>query len=269
MNRDHYRWIQGATRWEDLRTTIAQASSLNPFARASAKRSSLILTVNPETADKATKLGASNVEMLLAECLPLHLLSAESRLPGTRGAEILWVGRFMPRKAANLAAESFAHVVRKIPEARLRFVGDGPTRASVEQMVRELGLEQSVTFSGRLPHAEVQEAFQSAAAMLFSSLRDSSGAQVLEAGAKGCPVIALNQSGVGYWYPDEAGVKVAPAPASDLSERMADAIVQILTMDENEWASMSRAGLEWASKHTWEVRGPELEAIYSRVLARH
>ncbi|MEI7507565.1 MAG: hypothetical protein WCK23_12200, partial [Actinomycetes bacterium] len=63
MDRDHYRWIEGATRWEDLRTTIAHASSLNPFARHTANKSALILTVNQATAEKAAKLGASRTEM--------------------------------------------------------------------------------------------------------------------------------------------------------------------------------------------------------------
>jgi glycosyltransferase involved in cell wall biosynthesis len=103
--------------------------------------------------------------------------------------------------------------------------------------------------------------------MLFSSLRDSSGAQVLESAAKGCPVIALNQSGVGYWYPENAGIKVAPTPACDLPQRLADAMVRILTMDDAEWVEMSARALSWAGEHTWEVRGEELISIYNELLS--
>ena len=267
MYRDHYRWIQGATRWEEFRTTVANAAVLNPFSRATAKKSRLILTENRETANKASKLGASNVEMLLANCLPTHLLSTASRHPEARGTEILWVGRFLPIKAANLAVEAFASVVTKVPAAKLKFVGYGPTQPAVEQLARDLGIEESVIFTGMLSYAEVQTAYENAAAMLFSSLRDSSGAQVLESAAKGCPVIALNQSGIGYWYPDNAGIKVAPTPAAYLPQSLADAMIRMLTMQDEEWATMSEAALLWAREHTWDVRGEELISIYKSLLS--
>jgi glycosyltransferase involved in cell wall biosynthesis len=267
MNKDHYRWMEGATRWENLRTSVARASLINPFARTTTTRSQLVLVENQETRDKAVSLGARRVEMLLANCLPKEFISSDARPAETRSMEILWVGRFMPRKAANLAAESFASVVQRVPDAKLKFVGEGPSRAAVEQLVRDLGLEKSVTFTGRLSHADVQTAYESSAAMLFSSLRDSSGAQVLEAAAKGCPVIALNQSGVGYWYPENAGIKVAPTPADDLPQRLADAMVRMLTMDDEDWVEMSSQALEWAREHTWEVRGEELISIYKGLLS--
>ena len=41
------------------------------------------------------------------------------------------------------------------PGVRLAIVGDGPDRARVEQITRELGLQARPVFTGRVPHEEM------------------------------------------------------------------------------------------------------------------
>jgi glycosyltransferase involved in cell wall biosynthesis len=60
---------------------------------------------------------------------------------------VLGVGRLQKAKGFPLLIESFAQVART-NECRLMILGEGVERAGLEQLVRKLGLERSVTLPG-------------------------------------------------------------------------------------------------------------------------
>lgn len=74
------------------------------------------------------------------------------------GAVVGFVGSFQHWHGLTGLLESFSRVIQEAPEARLLLVGDGPARTSVEQKVRELGLERSVTLTGLVSQDQVPEA---------------------------------------------------------------------------------------------------------------
>jgi len=268
MNRAHYSWAAGSHTRERIRSTLVRLMRFNPSARKNVRSAGLVLVVNLETDRRIRTLGRTQTRMAMADSIPDHEIETIPRDKATRGANILWVGRFYPIKAAHLALEAFAIVAQELPSASLTFIGDGVTRASVSQLSEQLGLRDRVMFTGMIPHAEVQVAYSNAAAMLFSSVRDSFGAQVLEAAAKGCPVIGLDQSGFGYWYPPEAGRKVAPTPSSTLVARLAAAMTDVLSCTPERWAEASLASIQWASEMTWTAKGRQLSNAYSEVMTR-
>jgi glycosyltransferase involved in cell wall biosynthesis len=58
------------------------------------------------------------------------------------------VARLDPVKNQAMMLRAFALVAAKFPHARLLIVGDGPSRQALESLVRELGLQQMVWFTG-------------------------------------------------------------------------------------------------------------------------
>jgi glycosyltransferase involved in cell wall biosynthesis len=62
----------------------------------------------------------------------------------------VFVGRLDTQKELPWLVGAFALVVRDRPRATLVLIGDGPLRAQIEQLVRDLGLERNVIFTGRL-----------------------------------------------------------------------------------------------------------------------
>jgi glycosyltransferase involved in cell wall biosynthesis len=78
--------------------------------------------------------------------------------------------------------------------AKLLLIGDGPERPNVEKLVREIGLERAVIFTGIV--TEVQEYLSLGDVFLLSSREESFGLAVLEAMACGVPVLAPRTGGL-------------------------------------------------------------------------
>jgi glycosyltransferase involved in cell wall biosynthesis len=103
----------------------------------------------------------------------------------------------------------------------------------------------------------VIDMYDTSSVMLFSSIRESFGAQVLEAMSRGLPVVALDIHGVGDFMPAAAGVKVPLQRGEGLANALGEGVVQLLT-EPALWQEASRAARAAAARHTWERRAQEL-----------
>ena len=112
------------------------------------------------------------------------------------------VGRLVEKKAPYLTLLAFARVFEAYPEARLRFIGDGPCLPICQDLTEALGIKDAVEFLGAQPPERVQSELQGARAFVQHSVTarngDSEGTPlaVLEAGATGLPVIATRHAGI-------------------------------------------------------------------------
>ncbi|AQW21688.1 1,2-diacylglycerol 3-glucosyltransferase [Lentilactobacillus curieae] len=76
-----------------------------------------------------------------------------------------------------------------VPEARLMIVGDGPAKESLMTQVTELGLDDSVTFTGEISNDNVNGFYQAADVFVSTSSSESQGLTYIEAMAAGVPVV--------------------------------------------------------------------------------
>jgi N-acetyl-alpha-D-glucosaminyl L-malate synthase BshA len=88
----------------------------------------------------------------------------------------------------------FHNVQKQIP-SKLLFVGDGPERATAEQLSRELGICDNVRFVGK--QEQMEDILAIADLFLLTSEYESFGLAALEAMAAGVPVISTNAGGLG------------------------------------------------------------------------
>ena len=106
----------------------------------------------------------------------------------------------------------------------VELVGDGPERAALGALARELGVEQRVHFRGWLPFAEVRRAMSQATVLVHPSpgLGDGLPNVLREAMAVGTPVIASRVAGIPEALDDgRCGVLVPPADVGALGEAIA------------------------------------------------
>jgi glycosyltransferase involved in cell wall biosynthesis len=122
----------------------------------------------------------------------------------------LWlaVGRLVYYKGLDNAIRALAHV-----PGRLMIVGDGPLKANLEALAREVGVAERVIWRGRLGPTELVGAYHAATALWFPSVARSEafGFVQIEAMACGCPVIntAIAGSGVPWVSRDgESGITI-------------------------------------------------------------
>lgn len=69
---------------------------------------------------------------------------------------VAFAGRLVREKGPDVLVRAFREVVARVPGVRLVMAGAGPEAASLEQLVRDLGLVDHVELLGHVPHAELE-----------------------------------------------------------------------------------------------------------------
>lgn len=122
-----------------------------------------------------------------------------SRGTGSRGYELLFVGRHIPDKNLPMLPRVVAALTEEFPGLRATVVGDGPDRALAEQISAELCVADRVNFVGRVSEDVLEEHLGQASALFFPSVREGFGLVVCEAARHGTPSVVVN-------HPDNAAV---------------------------------------------------------------
>lgn len=122
----------------------------------------------------------------------------ETEVNGTRLRRpyVLLTNRHEPQKRFDLAIRAMALVAERRPEVRL--VVPGPATSHTPELVRlvsTLALERNVTFCGPVSEERLQRLYAEAAIYVYPAPEEDFGMGVIEAMARGVPVVAWNQAG--------------------------------------------------------------------------
>lgn len=123
--------------------------------------------------------------------------SAEPKPPSEREPGLLvFSGKLVARKRVGILIQA----VSQLPEETrskvlLRIVGDGPERANLEAMAKELGAP--VEFVPRVSHSDLITLFSSCTLFVQASELEGHPVTVLEAMASGTAVLVANSQGLG------------------------------------------------------------------------
>lgn len=152
--------------------------------------------------------------------LPFDRIPKKS--PAVRNTRtIICVGRLSPEKGQAGLLRSFATLRPRHSELRLRLVGDGPDRASLEALAKELGLSDAVVFTGRLPEEDTLAEIAHADLLVLPSFMEGLPIVLMEAMAAGVPVIASRVAGIPELVEDdETGLLFTPSNWDELSSRI-------------------------------------------------
>jgi glycosyltransferase involved in cell wall biosynthesis len=152
-------------------------------------------------------------------------------------------------------------VRRQIPHARFLVWGDGPLRAELQTLIRELGLDTAVELRGHTQRPE--EALRLLDIFVLPSRSEGSSNALLEALATGIPVVATHVGGTPVIV--EHGTSALLVPAAD-PQLMAAAIIQLLT-DPGLARQLSRAGRERVvTKFSIAQMVSRIETLYDAML---
>lgn len=139
--------------------------------------------------DLQTLLGAHAPKFT---CLPNPVVDtiAPLRPLPDRAQHIVSVGRLAPEKRFDLLINSFALAHAQHPDLRLTIHGEGPERARLEALIASKNLTGTVTLPG---YADDMDAVHSAADLFVcTSRREGLGNAIIEAMARGVPVISVD-----------------------------------------------------------------------------
>ncbi len=110
--------------------------------------------------------------------------------------EILTVGTLLRSKGHELVLRALGKLRPSFPQLRCRIIGEGPDRARLEALVRELGIGRQVQFVGRQSRSEVAEAMRRCSIFVLPSRNEGLGCVYLEAMSSGKAVIGCHGQGI-------------------------------------------------------------------------
>lgn len=109
---------------------------------------------------------------------------------------VTYVGRLSPEKDVDILLEQFAIAKDVVPNLHLMIMGQGSARPDLERLARQLGVANSVHFTGPVAYAQVSNYLAAADLFATASVTEVHPLTVIEAMASGLPVVAVASPGI-------------------------------------------------------------------------
>ena len=166
-----------------------------------------------------------------------HLLDIHNR--PTAGM----VARLAPVKNHAMLLHAWKLVQQRVPDAVLLVVGDGSQEKPLQDLTRQLSLQDSVRFLGF--RRDIGDLLRSMDVFVLSSFSEGLSLTLLEAEAMGLPVVATDVGGNPEVVQHEQTGLLVP---TDAPESMAAALARLL-QDPDERSRMGQRGREFYGEH--------------------
>lgn len=158
--------------------------------------------------------------------------------------------------------EAIKLLKHSIPNLRVYIAGSGPEEAALKERVKELGLADTVEFTGKLDPNGIAALYQQADAMLNPSMVDNTPNSILESLACGVPVVTTNVGGIPYLV--EHDVNALLVPRGD-ARAMADQLKRLLE-DRSLYHRLAANGLAYVNQFAWTSVREKWIGLYEQLV---
>ena len=183
------------------------------------------------------------------------LVARKKKCEAAAGAvTILWTGRMIRLKRADLLIKAAAQLKAKGYDFRLKFVGDGNKKEELMALCDRRGLSEVTTFEGFVKPDEARERMADSEIYVCTSNRlEGWGSVIYESLNAGCAVIASHACGATPWLvkDNETGMVYRSGSVRSLADRL-----ERLLKDEKLRIRLGKAAYEQMSEQ-WN---PEVAA---------
>lgn len=193
-----------------------------------------------------------------------------ARTLGLTGKSVLgFLGSFYSYEGLHLALQAMPRILAVNPDVRLLLVGGGPEDERLKQTAKDLDLGNSVVFTGRVPHADVQKYYDLVDVLVYPRvpirLTDLvTPLKPLEAMALNKVIVASDVGGHKELIRDgETGNLFAAGDIDDLA-----AIVLRVLDDRGDWPRQIAAGRHFVEQErSWRNSVARYAPVYERLVA--
>lgn len=190
---------------------------------------------------------------------------------GVTGKPVIgFLGSFYAYEGLDLAIDALSRMREQIPNLVLLLVGGGPQESNLKARAERLGVADSVIFTGRVPHDQVQRYYDLVDVLVYPRhvmrLTDLvTPLKPLEAMAQRRVLVASDVGGHRELIDDGVTGRLFKAGDSGAFAR------SVIEMFENrdKWDEFRRAGREFVEKErNWEASVARYQPVYERLVNR-
>jgi glycosyltransferase involved in cell wall biosynthesis len=186
--------------------------------------------------------------------------AVESR---NRSITILSNRNLLPIYNVSLLIRAIPIVLKEEPETKFLIAGDGSEKEVLESKVKNLNMNSSVKFLGRVPHEEMPNLLSQADIYVSTSLHDGTSVSLLEAmGAGAFPVVTDIPANREWIINGENGFLVSEVEEEFLARKIIDAIRNRELLGK----SRARNRLIVEQKALWPKYINRVKDIYANIL---
>jgi phosphatidylinositol alpha-1,6-mannosyltransferase len=158
---------------------------------------------------------------------------------------IITIARILPRKGQDMVIMALPLIKKEFPDIVYLVVGEGRFKKKFEELAGDLGVSKSVVFTGGVSHEEIIDYLDLADVFVMPSRKWDNKVEglpnaLIEASARGKPVIAGNQGGSLEAVRDGiTGILVDPESVTEIAEAVCS-----LLRDPGKAGLMGESGRE-------------------------
>ena len=225
----------------------------------------VLLVANERTSKVLPKIRLGEVIELVENGVFSALEQPKAINHSNQAINVLYVGRLVDWKTIDIVIDAIAKCDSNI---KLTILGDGELRAELERQAM-LTVPNRVHFMGLVPHAETNQHYDNADIFVLPSVRECGGAVVLEAMARGLPVIASNWGGPADYITADTGFLVEPKSRTYMVDEFAR-IISLLAKQPELRFQIGQAAIQRIKEHfLWDKKILKMGEIYHAVIEKN
>jgi glycosyltransferase involved in cell wall biosynthesis len=183
---------------------------------------------------------------------------------GNRSITILSNRNLLPIYNVSLLIRAIPIVLKKEPETKFLIAGDGNEKKALERDAKNLNINSSVKFLGRVPHEEMPNLLSQADIYVSTSLHDGASVSLLEAMGSGAfPVVTDIPANREWITTGQNGFLVPLDDEEYLANRIIDAIRNKVFLEK----SRAKNRLIVEERTLWSVTIENIKNIYAEILS--
>jgi glycosyltransferase involved in cell wall biosynthesis len=242
------------------------------LGRRMLNRSKRVLALTESEAKKCIKLGVHSNKVIVvpngvdpddfSNLLPKGEFKKQFHIVNEK--MILYVGRINRRKGIDVLIKACSKLFNHKRDTTLVIAGaDDGFLTEARLMVKCLGLESSVIFTGGLTRKQILAAYNDASIVVYAGIQEGFPLVPLEAGIMGKPIIVSDDPANDFFKKGRFAISVKYGNANELC----DAIDYVLSNSEIA-RELGANGKDFVLNNcSWNIVGQQVESIYNSVLS--
>lgn len=240
---------------------------LYPRLRRAAREARAFAVVSPSLANVLHReLGLDMARMRWIPNIIDSLLTtapAAAERSESAGFRFLCIGNLIPLKNHAILLRAFDRAFSGQGSVTLRIGGDGPLDDELRQLITDLGLSSQVELIGRLSREQVIDELDRSDAVVLPSDYETFGVVLIEALARGKPVVSTASGGPESFVTEGDGLLV---PVGDVAQ-LAEALTRL--RDSRDKYSATDIRSRALARFGPERITAQLEELYTDALVQH